>query len=109
LPKQLNRQYKNFLLLKNSKDLLLPLDFQKFFKVLKIWQKKMGDEFVSREHLLLALMSANCQSSQILKENGVQVGKIKEILKEVRGSQKADTPDPEGKIPFFRKILSKFN
>jgi len=103
LPKQLNRQYKSFLSSKNSKNLLLPLAFQKILQSAQNLAKKMGDEFVSREHLLLALMSANCQSSQILKENGVQVGKIKEILKEIRGSQKADTPDPEGKYRSLEK------
>lgn len=65
--------------------------------------KKMGDEFVSREHLLLALLSTDCQSSQILKENGVEISKIKEILKTVRGAQKADTPDPEGKYRSLEK------
>jgi len=42
-----------------------------FSKILQSAQnlaKKMGDEFVSREHLLLALLSTDCQSSQILKE-----------------------------------------
>ena len=79
------------------------ISFTKALQNAQNFAKKMGDEFVSREHLLLALLSTDCRSSQILKKNGVEINKIKEILKTIRGSQKADTPDPEGKYRSLEK------
>ena len=65
--------------------------------------KAMDDEFISREHLLLALTLTDCQAGDILKSNAVTPDKIKEVLVTVRGNQSADSPDPEGKYQALEK------
>lgn len=46
--------------------------------------KKMNDEFVSVEHLLLGLLAANDEISDILKKSGVNEKDLLEAIKELR-------------------------
>ena len=66
--------------------------------------KKMGDEFVSTEHLLLSLIKVDSIASDILKMFSVTHETVMKILADVRGNQKVDSPDPENKI----QVLEKF-
>ncbi len=66
--------------------------------------KKMGDEFVSTEHLFLALLKVDSLASEILRIYRVDYETVLKILVEVRGSQKVDSPDPENKM----NVLNKF-
>ena len=66
--------------------------------------KKMGDEFVSTEHLLLSILKVDSPAAHILKVFGVDYTKVKQILTDVRGDQKIDSADPENK----RDVISKY-
>ncbi len=59
--------------------------------------KKLKDDFVSVEHLLLALFEAagNSRAARIFTSMGINGGKVREALKSVRGSQRVTTSDPE--------------
>lgn len=64
------------------------------------WEEagKLKDEFVSTEHLLLALAGAkNTGAGRILNEAGVQKENIYLALKEIRGSQRVTDQNPEEK------------
>lgn len=65
--------------------------------------KMMGDEFVSREHLLLALIEKGAKAVLILKEAGISKTKVETALKEVRGTQRVTTPEPEGTYNVIEK------
>ncbi len=65
--------------------------------------KKMGDDFVSTEHLLLAILTTQTKAKSMLEENGIYYEKILEILSQVRGTQKVDSPEPEGKFQVLEK------
>jgi len=83
-----------------------PLVSRKLAQVLQKSQKKVekiGDEFISREHLLLALLLTECQASAILKKLKIRYKKIKEILMSIRGGQKAQDKNPEGKYQVLEK------
>ncbi len=60
---------------------------------------QMKDEFVSTEHLLLALASdgARDEAAQLLQQHGVSSDRVLEALKSVRGSQRVTDQNPEGK------------
>ena len=60
---------------------------------------RMTDEFVSTEHLLLALASegARDEAARILHQHGVTSDAVLEALTAVRGSQRVTDPNPEGK------------
>ena len=63
----------------------------------------MGDEFISTDHLLLALSSENVQPQRLLKLVGVETGDLKSAIAEVRGSQKVTDQDPENKFQALEK------
>jgi len=59
--------------------------------------KKMGDEYISVEHLLLAFLTSKNPISDILTKVQVNYDNVLKILADIRGSQKVDSPEPESK------------
>ena len=57
--------------------------------------KNLKDEFVSTEHLLLALSKSDGKAGQLLRDNGISHDEILVALKDVRGSQRVTTQNPE--------------
>ncbi|ODA42806.1 ATP-dependent chaperone ClpB [Desulfosporosinus sp. BG] len=56
-----------------------------------------GDEYVSTEHLLLAILGkAGGPVEQILKQAGLTREKLLQALREVRGTQRVTSQNPEG-------------
>ncbi len=64
----------------------------------------MGDEFISTEHLLLALIGIKSRAQAILLDSGVIHEVVAKMLKELRGSNRITDPDPETK----HKTLEKY-
>jgi ATP-dependent Clp protease ATP-binding subunit ClpB len=58
---------------------------------------KMGDEYLSVEHLFLSLASVQSDAKEVLRLNSIEMEKIEEALKEVRGGEKITDQNPEGK------------
>jgi ATP-dependent Clp protease ATP-binding subunit ClpB len=65
--------------------------------------KKMKDEYISTEHLLLGLISVKSRASEILSAAGVTYDNALKVLAEVRGTQKVDSPEPEAKYQVLEK------
>ncbi len=57
----------------------------------------MGDEYLSVEHLLLALASVQSDAREILQLNSVTPEQIQSALKEIRGPEKVTDQNPEDK------------
>jgi len=58
---------------------------------------QFGDEYVSTEHLLLAILAhAGGGAARILKQAGLTRDKLLVALREVRGAQRVTSPTPEG-------------
>ncbi|GAB6151720.1 ATP-dependent chaperone ClpB [Desulfosporosinus burensis] len=56
-----------------------------------------GDEYVSTEHLLLAILTkAGGPVEKILKQAGLTREKLLQALREIRGTQRVTSPNPEG-------------
>jgi ATP-dependent Clp protease ATP-binding subunit ClpB len=71
---------------------------QRFLRLLSLAEdeaKKLKDEYVSVEHLLLAATEDNGATGRILKEFGVTRERLMSALREVRGSQRVTSPNPE--------------
>src|SRR5437879_3354283 len=58
--------------------------------------KRLKDEYISIEHLLLALTDDKGGAGRILKEFGVTRDKLMTALQEVRGHQRVTSQNPEG-------------
>jgi ATP-dependent Clp protease ATP-binding subunit ClpB len=63
----------------------------------------MKDEFVSTEHLLLALVKVSSPAQEMLKLNAVKEKDVLEALQQVRGSTRVTDPSPEGKFQALEK------
>ncbi len=64
----------------------------------------MGDEFISTEHIFLALIGIKSAAQQILLNFKVEYQEVKTILQELRGDAKITDPFPETKF----KVLEKY-
>jgi len=58
---------------------------------------KMGDEYLSVEHLLLSIATVESDAKEILKLNSVDANQIKKALKDIRGGEKITDANPEEK------------
>ena len=56
---------------------------------------KLKDEYVSVEHLLVAILEEPGAASRILREAGLTHDKLMDALKKVRGSQRVTSANPE--------------
>jgi ATP-dependent Clp protease ATP-binding subunit ClpB len=70
--------------------------------------KRLKDEFVSVEHLLLAMTEQGRRSpaGRLLAESGVETRAILVVLKEVRGNQRVTSDNPEGQYEALTKYGS---
>jgi ATP-dependent Clp protease ATP-binding subunit ClpB len=65
--------------------------------------KQFKDEFVSVEHLLLALVADTGTAGRLLKEFGVSRDRLMTALQEVRGTQRVTTQNPEATYEALEK------
>ncbi|MDQ0148586.1 ATP-dependent chaperone ClpB [Eubacterium multiforme] len=73
--------------------------------------KKFEDSYVSVEHLMLAIMKVDKDGAvgNILKTYDITEERFMEVLKEVRGSQRVDSQDPEGTYDALAKYGTNLN
>ncbi len=65
--------------------------------------ENMGDEFVSVEHLLLAMASGNSEAAKVLADAGATPDRILAALQGIRGNQRVTSADPEGTFEALKK------
>ncbi|HET7814411.1 MAG TPA: ATP-dependent chaperone ClpB, partial [Candidatus Baltobacteraceae bacterium] len=58
--------------------------------------KQLQDDYVSVEHLLLALTQNSGGAGRLLRESGLTRDRLLNALREVRGNQRVTTQNPEG-------------
>ena len=71
--------------------------------------KQMGDEFVSVEPLLLALMETSSQASTILKSNGATKSEVKKAIAELRQGAKVNSQSAEESYQALSKYAVNLN
>ena len=65
--------------------------------------KNLGDDYVSTEHLLIALADAQDRTAGVLTEHGIERAAILDGLRQVRGAQKVTSQDPESTYEALEK------
>ncbi len=71
--------------------------------------KEFGDEFVSVEHILLALLDGKHQIAILLKDAGVTEKELKAAVKELRGGQKVNSQSAESQYNSLNKYAKNLN
>ncbi len=64
---------------------------------------KLSDEFISTEHIFLALISIKSKAQNILINAKVEYERVLKILAELRGNQRITDPEPESKFQVLKK------
>lgn len=70
---------------------------------------KLKDEFVSTEHLLLALVSQDGRAGQLLRDAGVTRDTVLTALKDIRGNQRVTSQNPEDVYQALKKYGRDLN
>ncbi len=63
----------------------------------------LHDQYLSTEHILLAMTEADDRTGDLLRKNGINHNSVFEALKSVRGNQTVDSNDPEAKTRSLEK------
>jgi len=66
-------------------------------------RKTFQDDYISLEHLLLAIVEAGKSAGKTLKKHGITKDKLKLALKDIRGTQKVTDQNPEVKYQALEK------
>ncbi len=70
---------------------------RRVFELASTEAENFKDEYVSVEHLLIAICEEGGPASELLKRKGVNKDSIYKVLLEVRGGQRVTDPNPEEK------------
>ncbi len=62
------------------------------------YRSKLGDDYVSVEHLLVAMAGEKGATGDIFRANGVTVSGLQDALQAVRGGRRVTTEDPESTL-----------
>jgi ATP-dependent Clp protease ATP-binding subunit ClpB len=65
--------------------------------------RRLGDEYVSTEHLLLAIIEVGGEGRQLLERHGATRESVLSALQSVRGGQRVTSPNPEGTYAALEK------
>jgi ATP-dependent Clp protease ATP-binding subunit ClpB len=71
--------------------------------------KEFNDEYVSIEHLLLALLNTGDATAQLLKKNGVAENNLKQAIKELRKGQTVNNPSADTTYNSLEKYAKNLN
>lgn len=69
----------------------------------------MKDEYVSTEHVLMALAESRTPAGQLLKDQGATREAILKVLAEIRGDRKITDQNPEDKYQSLQKYARNLN
>jgi ATP-dependent Clp protease ATP-binding subunit ClpB len=63
----------------------------------------LTDEYVSIEHLLLAVLAVGGTASELLKKYGIDSNNLLNAMREIRGTQRVTDPNPEEKYQALKR------
>ncbi|MEX0361607.1 MAG: Clp protease N-terminal domain-containing protein, partial [Allomuricauda sp.] len=90
-------------------DIMLSQNAGKSLNEANIVAKKMGDEFVSIEHLLLAIFKSKSKIARILKDQGVSEKDLNAAIQELRKGGKVTSQSAEDPYNSFDKYAKNLN
>ncbi|MER5735555.1 MULTISPECIES: ATP-dependent chaperone ClpB [unclassified Streptomyces] len=70
--------------------------------------KRLGDEFLSTEHLLIGLAAKGGQAGQVLDRQGATARRLEDAFEKARGGRRVTTADPEGSYKALEKFGTDF-
>lgn len=90
-------------------DLMLSREANKTLNEAAIIAKKMNDEYVSIEHLILAIFKSKSQIAQVLKDQGVTEKSLKAAIEELRKGNRVTSQSAEDTYNSLNKYAKNLN
>ncbi|MDP2540578.1 ATP-dependent chaperone ClpB [Tenacibaculum discolor] len=90
-------------------DLMLSREANKTLNEAAIIAKKMNDEYVSIEHLILAIFKSKSQIAQVLKDQGVTEKSLKAAIEELRKGNRVTSQSAEETYNSLNKYAKNLN
>jgi ATP-dependent Clp protease ATP-binding subunit ClpB len=75
----------------------------------KKFMKELDDEFVSIEHVFMALIDGKDQIGNLLKDAGIKLSEIKKAFTELRGGNKVTSQSAENQFNALKKYAKDLN
>ncbi|MFJ6486295.1 MULTISPECIES: ATP-dependent chaperone ClpB [unclassified Streptomyces] len=69
---------------------------------------KLGDDYLSTEHLLIAVAAKGGAAGEVLSAQGATAKKLLDAFENARGGRRVTTPDPEGQYKALEKFGTDF-
>ncbi len=88
---------------KGNSSVVFSNDMQRILAKSENEMSALHDQFLSTEHILLAMSEADCRAGEILRGFGITHSGIMDALKAVRGNQTVDSQDPESSVRSLEK------
>ncbi len=76
---------------------------QQALKVAEEEAGRLGDEYISVEHLLLGVLAAGGPGAELLEKAGIDGTSVFKAMQELRGGQRVDDPNAEDKYQALKK------
>ncbi|MCF8231525.1 MAG: ATP-dependent chaperone ClpB [Bacteroidales bacterium] len=90
-------------------DLYLSRDANKSLQKAQTLLKDYGDEFISIEHLLLGILSANDNTSKLLKDSGVTENGLKQAIQDLRKGSTVNSQSAEDTFNALNQYARNLN
>ncbi len=90
-------------------DIILSRDANKALNEAEIIAQKMNDEYVSIEHLILAIFDSKSKVAQILKDQGVTGKALKATIEELRKGERVTSASAEETYNALNKYAKNLN
>ncbi len=103
LQKQIDEELDSYPKVTGNTQMRLADSVQKVLAKAEDEMSKLKDQYLSCEHLLLAMTNSDSRVGEILRKNGINYNSVLESLKAVRGNQTVDSNDPESKMRSLEK------
>jgi ATP-dependent chaperone ClpB len=71
--------------------------------------KEFGDEYVSIDHLLLAIFDSKSTASTLLKDNGITRGELLKVIQQFRNGKKVDSQSAEQNYDSLNRYSRNLN
>ncbi|MBN1586226.1 MAG: ATP-dependent chaperone ClpB [Candidatus Omnitrophica bacterium] len=87
-----------------ASEVYLAPELQEVFRVAESQAQEMKDEYLSTEHLLIALTTSKTPAGEILRSSGVSKETLLKALIDIRGAQRANDPNAEERYQSLEKF-----
>lgn len=108
LEKELSEQINKIPQVYGQNQVYLSQTLNKILETAKEEATKLGDAYISSEHLLLALAESKTEIGRLLKSFGINKEAILRVLVEIRGTVSIDDPEAETRYQALKKYTIDF-